>query len=70
MEMLYVKGVGHVMLYEQAKYYPSIQIKYLFKFEIPSSNLLFIFQLIVTMKFFHNLKKTFYVYFYLNYIFI
>lgn len=53
MEILYVKGVGHVMLYEQAKYYPSIQIKYLFKFEIPSSNLLFIFQLIVIMKFFH-----------------
>lgn len=65
-EILYVNGVGHGMLYQQAKYYPSIQIKYLFKFEIASSNLLFIFQLIVILNFFSQFEKfIFYAYFYL-----
>lgn len=41
---------GHDMLYQKTIYYPLIDINYLFKFEIESSNFLFIFQLIVLWK--------------------
>lgn len=41
---------GHDMLYQKTIYYPLIEINYLFKFEIESSNFLFIFQLIVLRK--------------------
>lgn len=41
---------GHDMLYQKTIYYPSIEINHLFKFEIESSNFLFIFQLIVLRK--------------------
>lgn len=60
---------GHDMLYQKTIYYPSIEIYYLFKFEIESSNFLFIFQLIVLRKIYHNLKKSLYnAYFYLTHM--